>query len=766
MIAVTALANTPTSINVQGRLTDASGTPLPPGVKSIGFRIFNQEVGGTQIWPAGVAEVQSITSTADGLWTAYVGALDPLTDSVFADSVRWLEIAVDDGVNPLTILPRVRLVTGPYAHRVSTVDGALGGTITSKLSIGPDHTNQGINAFVAGEDNIVNGNWATVSGGSANEAGNIGATIAGGTVNYATGTYAFVGGGNSNRARGERSVVAGGGNTTGGDSNAALGDYSAVVGGRRNIAADNNAFIGGGTDNLAGPSATVGGGNFSRATGVWSVVAGGGGLNASDSNSANGTSAAIGGGRANMAAAEYTVISGGQSNIAEGESSTIGGGEGNYAGYTYAVVAGGALNQADSAISTISGGLSNYVNGRGSTIGGGESNEAGQNHATVAGGVHNTASADQSSIGGGHFNLASNLRSTVAGGVANVASGIESFVGGGDTDSASGANAVCVGGELNAASGDFAFVGGGKGNKARGPFSFVGGGSSLIDADSNVAKGDHTVVVGGRGNLATGQESSIGGGANNTAAALGAVVPGGVDNYAGGSFSFAGGRRAQALHNGSFVWNGNNSDTLSTTGANQFLITADGGVGINTDTPEGALDVRSGPNGNGLYLQAGTQDVVWKSGQNLQIGQWDGATFTERARFTGGGRLGINETSVSNVLTLPNIAGVDGRGLANRWDTYSSRRWKHDIVPLDSALQLVRQLQGVRYKHNSDNTPDIGLIAEDVGAVIPEIVQYEDNGIDARSVDYARLVAVLIEAVKEQQSQIHQMAQQLEQLTQ
>ena len=44
--------------------------------------------------------------------------------------------------------------------------------------------------------------------------------------------------------------------------------------------------------------------------------------------------------------------------------------------------------------------------------------------------------------------------------------------------------------------------------------------------------------------------------------------------------------------------------------------------------------------------------------------------------------------------------------------------------------------------------------ADKVGQVIPEVVAYEENGKDAKSVDYARLVAVLIEAVKEQQREI------------
>ena len=58
------------------------------------------------------------------------------------------------------------------------------------------------------------------------------------------------------------------------------------------------------------------------------------------------------------------------------------------------------------------------------------------------------------------------------------------------------------------------------------------------------------------------------------------------------------------------------------------------------------------------------------------------------------------------------------------------------------------------------------MIAEEVGEVIPEIVDYEENGVDARSMDYARLVALLIEAVKEQQGQIEKLTSELRQLSQ
>lgn len=84
----------------------------------------------------------------------------------------------------------------------------------------------------------------------------------------------------------------------------------------------------------------------------------------------------------------------------------------------------------------------------------------------------------------------------------------------------------------------------------------------------------------------------------------------------------------------------------------------------------------------------------------------------------------------------------------------SSIRWKEDIRTLEDAGAIVEQLRGVRYVWKEDGREDIGLIAEEVGKVVPEVVEYEVNGVDARAVNYAKLVAVLIEAVKQQQHQL------------
>jgi hypothetical protein len=117
--------------------------------------------------------------------------------------------------------------------------------------------------------------------------------------------------------------------------------------------------------------------------------------------------------------------------------------------------------------------------------------------------------------------------------------------------------------------------------------------------------------------------------------------------------------------------------------------------------------------------------------------------LTDAVRLVGGTNVTITPDSAAGTIT------VDAEGGQS-----SSRRWKTDVKPLTDALALVEQLQGVRYRWTTTGTADVGFIAEEVGRVVPEVVTYAPNGVDAETVNYARLVAVLVEAVKAQQAQI------------
>jgi hypothetical protein len=111
-------------------------------------------------------------------------------------------------------------------------------------------------------------------------------------------------------------------------------------------------------------------------------------------------------------------------------------------------------------------------------------------------------------------------------------------------------------------------------------------------------------------------------------------------------------------------------------------------------------------------------------------------------------------TSPTYRIEIPNNADVTGWGLANAWKTYSSIRYKEHVKTIPGALAKVQQLRGVEFdwKPGNGGRHDIGFIAEELGRVLPEVVDYEENGVDARSVNYPAVIPVAIEAIKEQQA--------------
>ena len=132
-------------------------------------------------------------------------------------------------------------------------------------------------------------------------------------------------------------------------------------------------------------------------------------------------------------------------------------------------------------------------------------------------------------------------------------------------------------------------------------------------------------------------------------------------------------------------------------------------------------------------------------------------------RVTAGGSVGIGVTSPTNVLTVEQGSTTDP--VADAWTVYSSKRWKRNVRTFEEPLETVRRLRGVRYEWKETGLADVGFLAEEVGEVLPELVTYEPNGEDARSVDYARITAVLVEAVKAQQERIEELERRLTLLT-
>ena len=84
---------------------------------------------------------------------------------------------------------------------------------------------------------------------------------------------------------------------------------------------------------------------------------------------------------------------------------------------------------------------------------------------------------------------------------------------------------------------------------------------------------------------------------------------------------------------------------------------------------------------------------------------------------------------------------------------YSDRALKRNIQTLENGLDKVMNMRGVTFL--KDGKASLGVIAQEVETVIPEVVKQDQYGM--RSVAYGNIVGVLIEAIKEQQEQIEKL---------
>jgi len=125
-------------------------------------------------------------------------------------------------------------------------------------------------------------------------------------------------------------------------------------------------------------------------------------------------------------------------------------------------------------------------------------------------------------------------------------------------------------------------------------------------------------------------------------------------------------------------------------------------------------------------------------------------------------------TSTSN----PSQANVQATGNlligGNITAYYSSDiNLKDDIRPIESALFKVKQLSGITFTWNEkaekaerEKGRDVGLIAQEVQKVLPEIVQIRPN--KTLAIQYDKVIPLLVEAIKDQQTIIEDLQQRLE----
>jgi len=306
-------------------------------------------------------------------------------------------------------------------------------------------------------------------------------------------------------------------------------------------------------------------------------------------------------------------------------------------------------------------------------------------------------------------------------------------------------NVSFASGERNTASGSKSV--------AMGNFNYATGDSTIALGKENWAEGGSTIAIGyknhaaGGGSVALGQENVAWGTTNftsgyqNTAGNTNAAVGAGGSAVAMGKYNTASADASMALNR-------------STSAINQASTSM--GLGTTADNV-GMLAI-------GVNNAAGIGDTVGSNGEQPSYyfvdGQYTGSTpgvafVIGNGDVNGSNGLAGNNPSNAFVVNYDGSATLSGDLTIN-----SDMRLKSNIISLSGALAKLLEIDGKSYTMKSnDKDAKIGLLAQDVQKVLPELVKEADDKEGTLSVNYQGLIPVLINAIKEQQKQIDELKQ-------
>jgi hypothetical protein len=214
----------------------------------------------------------------------------------------------------------------------------------------------------------------------------------------------------------------------------------------------------------------------------------------------------------------------------------------------------------------------------------------------------------------------------------------------------------------------------------------------------------------------------------------------------------------------------------ATTLAGLSSVTSTGFTGALTGNASTATTLQTARNINGTSFN-GSADIVIPnlvSGsaqitKTLQDVTTAGATTSTAVSFT---NATASTTTGTGAVIITGGVGIGGAlnvgGDITAYAT-SDKNFKENIVPIPNAINKIKQISGNTYDWKSElkdihgfEGNDVGVIAQEIEEVLPQLVQTRDNGYKA--VKYDKLVALLIEGIKEQQTQIEELRNKIEKL--
>lgn len=211
------------------------------------------------------------------------------------------------------------------------------------------------------------------------------------------------------------------------------------------------------------------------------------------------------------------------------------------------------------------------------------------------------------------------------------------------------------------------------------------------------------------------------------------------------------------IHNG-FPNNSTSRPALNTSTVGNYEIRGVGGGGGATQADggdDGFLRLSAG-GGNSAGAQSSIDLTGYSNVSDMLNNIVMRTAGTERLRIDNEGNVGIG-------ISIPTVRlQVNGDIIANSIAGSSDIRYKTNIRTVENALDKVKSLRGVYFNWNQKAFPakeftdktEIGFIAQEVEKVLPEVVTKDKTPEEYRSVKYDKVVALLVEAIKEQQKQI------------
>ncbi len=196
------------------------------------------------------------------------------------------------------------------------------------------------------------------------------------------------------------------------------------------------------------------------------------------------------------------------------------------------------------------------------------------------------------------------------------------------------------------------------------------------------------------------------------------------------------------------------------------VVDADSGVTIDNITIDGTeIDLSSGDLtldvAGDIILDAAGNDVIFSSG-GTAIGHITNSSsdlvieskVSDKDMIFKGNDGGSGVTA----LTL-DMSGAGAATFNNDVTAFSDKRLKTDIKNIDDALSKVIKMQGVYYKRNDiqDAKEQVGVLAQDMEEILPQVVITADDDIKTKSVDYGKLTSVLIESIKQLKTEIDEL---------